>query len=279
MLLPNIVKILTNSGIEQNEAIAEVKILLRHFANMTEMDLLCGREIPQENLIAVEQAAKLRAQTHQPIQYITGFAYFMGKDYVVNPSVLIPRDETEILVNEAIKIIKENNFIQVMDMCCGSGCITCSVAMNTDARILGVDISTEAIKTAFLNMERFELFNRAVFRKSDLFSKIREDEKFQMIISNPPYISPLLKPNIQEEVHFEPELALYTNDSEGLEFYQKIIEQSPNFLETEGYLLFELGEGQSKSVKNILLKNGFSGIRVIKDLAQIDRVIVAQLQT
>ena len=74
-------------------------------------------------------------------------------------------------------------------------------------------------------------------------------------------------------------MALYTNDSEGLEFYQKIIEQSPNFLETEGYLLFELGEGQSKSVKNILLKNGFSGIRVIKDLAQIDRVIVAQLQT
>jgi release factor glutamine methyltransferase len=112
-----------------------------------------------------------------------------------------------------------------------------------------------------------------MFRKSDLFSKIREDEKFDLIVSNPPYIPPKMKENIQKEVTFEPNLALYTNDENGLEFYEKISEEAPKFLNTNGYLLFELGINQSSAVSEIMNKNGFTEIKVLKDLANIDRVI------
>ena len=277
MLIPDIVKILTDSGIEPNEANVEVKLLIEHFAGYSLVDILMGKKLDEEKLKIVEEKAKLRAKTHQPIQHIIGFADFMGEKFVVNPDVLIPRDETEILVRKAVEIIRTNGYKIALDMCSGSGCIACMIAKLTNCQVLGVDISTEAIHTAFKNMERFELFNKAMFRKSDLFDKIREDEKFDLIVSNPPYIPPVIKKSIQKEVSFEPDLALYTKDEKGLEFYQKIIEDSPKFLNQGGYILFELGIGQSRDVAEILKNNGFSDIQVIKDLAGIDRVIFAHI--
>lgn len=277
MLIPDIVKILTDSGIEPNEANVEVKLLIEHFAGYSLVDILMGKKLDEEKLKIVEEKAKLRAETHQPIQHIIGFADFMGEKFVVNSDVLIPRDETEILVRKAVEIIRTNGYKIALDMCSGSGCIACMIAKLTNCQVLGVDISTEAIHTAFKNMERFELFNKAMFRKSDLFDKIREDEKFDLIVSNPPYIPPVIKKSIQKEVSFEPDLALYTKDEKGLEFYQKIIEDSPKFLNQGGYILFELGIGQSRDVAEILKNNGFSDIQVIKDLAGIDRVIFAHI--
>ena len=181
MLIPDIVKILTDSGIEPNEANVEVKLLIEHFAGYSLVDILMGKKLDEDKLKIVEEKAKLRAKTHQPIQHIIGFADFMGEKFVVNSDVLIPRDETEILVRKAIELIKNNNYKIALDMCTGSGCIACMIAKLTDCQVMGVDISTEAIHTAFKNMERFELFNKAMFRKSDLFDKIREDEKFDLI--------------------------------------------------------------------------------------------------
>ena len=201
----------------------------------------------------------------------------MGEKFIVNPSVLIPRDETEILVRKAVEIIKENKFKQIMDMCTGSGCIACMVALLAPCQVMGVDISTDALHVAFSNMEKFNLFNKATFRKSDLYSKIRSDERFDLIVSNPPYIPPVMKKNIQEEVSFEPNLALYTEDEKGLEFYQKITKDAPKFLNNGGYLLFELGIGQSKDVAEIMKKSKFVDIQIIKDLAGIDRVIFGHL--
>ncbi len=277
MLIPDIVKILTDSGIEPNEANVEVKLLIEHFAGYSLVDILMGKKLDENKLKIVAEKAKLRAETHQPIQHIIGLADFMGEKFVVNPDVLIPRDETEILVRKAIEIIKTNGYKIALDMCTGSGCIACMIAKLTDCQVMGVDISTEAIHTAFKNMERFELFNKAMFRKSDLFSKIRDDEKFDLIVSNPPYIPPVMKKSIQKEVSFEPDLALYTKDEKGVEFYRKIIEDSPKFLNQGGYILFELGIGQSRDVAEILKNNGFSDIQVIKDLAGIDRVIFAHI--
>ncbi len=277
MLIPDIVKILTDSGIEPNEANVEVKLLIEHFAGYSLVDILMGKKLDENKLKIVEEKAKLRAETHQPIQHIIGLADFMGEKFVVNPDVLIPRDETEILVRKAVEIIRTNDYKIALDMCTGSGCIACMIAKLTDCQVMGVDISTEAIHTAFKNMERFELFNKAMFRKSDLFSKIRDDEKFDLIVSNPPYIPPVMKKSIQKEVSFEPDLALYTKDEKGLEFYQKIIEKSPKFLNQGGYILFELGIGQSRDVAEFLKNNGFSDIQVIKDLAGIDRVIFAHI--
>ena len=170
MLIQDIVKILIDSGIEPNEANIEVKMLIEHFAGYGIIDILTGKKLDEEKLKLVEQKAKLRASTRQPIQYIIGQADFMGEKFIVNPSVLIPRDETEILVRKAVEIIKENNFKTVLDMCTGSGCIACMIAKLTNATVIGADISFEALETAFKNMENLKLFNRALFRKSDLFS-------------------------------------------------------------------------------------------------------------
>lgn len=278
MLIQDIVKILTDAGIEQNEANVEVKLLIEHFAGYSLVDILMGKKLDEEKLKIVEEKAKLRATTHQPIQYIIGLADFMGEKFVVNKDVLIPRDETEILVRKAIEIIKENNFKWAMDMCTGSGCIACMIAKLTDCQVVGVDISTEAIHCAFSNMERFKLFNKALFRKSDLYSKIRDDEKFDIIVSNPPYIPPQMKATIQKEVTFEPDLALYTQDDKGLDFYKKIIKGAPKFLNDGGYLLFELGLGQSRDVAEIMNETGFEKIQVVKDLSNIDRVILGKLK-
>lgn len=278
MLIQDIEKILTDSGIEPNEAKVEVRLLIEHFAGYSLVDILMGKKLTEDKLKIVEEKAKLRAKTHEPIQYIIGLADFMGEKFLVNKDVLIPRDETELLVRKAIEIIKENNFKMVLDMCTGSGCIACMIAKLTNSQAMGVDISTEAIHIAFKNMEKFGLYNRAIFRKSDIYSKIREDEKFDLIVSNPPYISPKEKETIQEEVSYEPDLALYTTDEKGLAFYEKIIKDAPKFLNKGGYLMFELGIGQSTSVAQLMKKAGFENIKVLKDLANIDRVIFGTLQ-
>lgn len=277
MLIPEIVKILTDAGIEENEANIEVKLLIEHFAGYSLVDILTGKKLTEDKLKLVEEKAKLRASSRLPIQYIIGLADFMGEKFIVDANVLIPRDETEILVRKAIEIIEQNNFKTALDMCTGSGCIACMIAKLTDCQVIGADISTEALHVAFSNMEKFELFNKAIFRKSDLYSKIRDDEKFDIIVSNPPYIPTKLKETIQKEVSFEPELALYTSDEKGIEFYEKIIQKAPDFLNKNGYILFELGIGQSKDVAEILKNNGFSNIQVVKDLAGIDRVILGKL--
>lgn len=278
MLIQDIEKILTDSGIEPNEAKVEVRLLIEHFAGYSLVDILMGKKLTEDKLKIVEEKAKLRAKTHEPIQYIIGLADFMGEKFLVNKDVLIPRDETELLVRKAIEIIKENNFKMVLDMCTGSGCIACMIAKLTNSQAMGVDISTEAIHTAFKNMDKFGLYNRAIFRKSDIYSKIREDEKFDLIVSNPPYIPPKEKETIQEEVSYEPDLALYTTDEKGLAFYEKIIKDAPKFLNKGGYLMFELGIGQSSDVAKIMNTYGFDDIKVLKDLANIDRVIFGTLQ-
>lgn len=273
MSIQEILKILTDSGIEPNEANVEVKMLLQHFANYGAKDIIMGNKLTSEKLEIVKEKALLRAETRQPIQHIIGLACFMGEDFIVNPSVLIPRDETEILVRKAVDTINKNNLKMALDVGTGSGCIACMVAKHTDCQIIGLDISTDALNTALDNASRLNLFNKAIFRKSDIFSNVKPNESFDIIISNPPYIPPHEKANIQKEVTFDPENALFTKDEKGLEFYEKITSGAPKILNNNGYLMFELGAGQSKDVKTIMVENGFTNIEIIKDLAGIDRVI------
>ena len=277
MLIQDIVKILTDSGIEPNEANVEVRLLIEAFAGYSVADIIMGKRLTEEKLQAVAERAKLRAKTGKPIQYIIGQADFMGEKFIVNESVLIPRDETELLVRKAVEIIEENGYREIMDMCTGSGCIACMIAKLTQAAVMGVDISTEAIHVALDNMAKMSLFNRATFRKSNLFEKIREDEKFDMIVSNPPYIAPKYKKDLQKEVRFEPEIALFTKDQDGLEFYKQISSDAVKHLRAGRYLVFELGIDQSGDVAEIMSSNGFKDIKVLKDLAGIDRVIWGNL--
>lgn len=274
----NIQKILTDNDItpklEFSEAKIEAKMLIKHFLNVTENDFIFDKEI--ENDTEVIKKAELRARTRQPIQHIIGLAHFMGEDFIVNENVLIPRDETEILVRKAVEIINKENFKTVLDIGTGSGCIACMIAKMTDAQVIGVDISTDALQVALDNASKLNLFNKAIFRKSDIFSNIKT-EKFDVIVSNPPYIPLSEKANLQKEVGFDPELALFTEDSEGIDFYNKIIESSPDYMNKGGYLIFECGINQANLIKDLMAVRGFSNIEIIKDLGNIDRVVLGHL--
>lgn len=275
MIIQEILKILTDSGIEPNEANVEVKMLLEHFANYGAKDIIMGNKLTDDKLKIVKEKAQLRAKTRQPIQHIIGYADFMGEKFLVNSSVLIPRDETEILVRKAIETINENGFKMALDVGTGSGCIACMVAKHTNCQIIGLDVSTDALNVALDNASRLNLFNKAIFRKSDVFSNVKPRESFDIIISNPPYIP--AGTVLQKEVMFDPKLALFASDKDGLEFYEKISKNAPKILNTGGYLLFELGIGQSQAVKDIMAQAGFKDFEIIKDLAGIDRVISAHL--
>ena len=261
-----------NSGIEENEAKCEIKMLLEHFCSYTEKDKLLGLEIPEDKFNILKEKVDLRIKNRTPIQHIIGKAWFMGEYFKVTPDVLIPRDETEILVRKAIEIINKNSFEDILDIGTGSGCIACTIAKNTNATVLGVDISSDALRIALDNVTNLSINNRAIFRKSDLFEKIRDGEIFDLIVSNPPYIP--YGTELSKEVMQEPNTALFAEEN-GLAFYRKIIEQAPDYLTENGYLMFELGINQAQEVKSMMEKD-FENIHIEKDLAGIERVIWGQ---
>ena len=244
MSIQEIANLLIDAGIEKNEANAEVKLLLEHFCNFKTIDILFGKKLDTSKLNLVKEKVLERIRTGNPVQYIIGFADFMGEKFIVNKNVLIPRDETEILVTKAIEIALKTNSKKILDIGTGSGCIACSIAKAIDGLILGIDVSKEALDVANKNAERLILNKRVSFKESDLFSNL-EGEKFDIIVSNPPYIPPQEKANIQKEVLKEPDLALYTKDNKGLEFYEKITQNAPKYLNkkevipiTRGYYFF-----------------------------------------
>lgn len=274
-IIDEVEKIFRENGIE--EAQAEAKLLVCEISEQRIEDILLGCEI--KNKEKIFELAQKRIETKAPIQHIIGYSYFMGQKYVVNENVLIPRDETEILVEEAYKLLKnKTEKIHILEIGCGTGCISCALAhklKDKDIEILSTDISLEAIEVALENINKQDLVRKIIFRKSDIYSKIRDIERFDLIISNPPYIPIQEKENLQNEVkNFEPELALFAPDKEGIIFYQKIIDGAPEFLKEGGAVAFELGINQSKLVK-MLLEKDFRDIEIVKDLAQIDRVIYA----
>ena len=277
MSIREIVNILTSSGIEQNEANVEVKLLIERFCNLSAVDILMGKKLDEAKMKIVQEKALFRAKTRTPIQQIIGYGYFMGEKFKVSKNTLIPRDETEILVRKSNDVINKNNFKKILDIGTGTGCIACMIASHTNAEVLGIDISTDALEIAIENVSCKNLTTKVLFRKSDLFSNIHKDEKFDAIVSNPPYIPPSEKANIQKEVTFDPELALYTKDEKGLEFYEKITQQAKMFLNPNGYLLFEMGIDQSEDIKKLLESEGYNNIQIEKDLTGIDRVISARI--
>lgn len=265
---------LIEAGIEENEAKRELSMLLEFFCKYTEKDRIMGKPLSEKELEILEEKVSLRIKESLPIQYIIGEAWFMNETYKVSPDVLIPRDETELLVKKAIEIINENHYEDILDIGTGSGCIACSIAKNTNATVLGVDISTDALRIALDNVTKLGINNKAIFRKSDLFSNIRDGECFDLIISNPPYIP--FGTILSKEVQHEPAIALFAEEN-GLQIYRKIIDEAPNYLNDGGYLLFELGINEAESVKQ-MMETEFKNVYTIKDFAGIDRIIIGKLK-
>jgi len=213
----------------------------------------------------------LKRGNHIPLQHLTHTAYFMGLSFYVNEHVLIPRMDTEVLVETALASIPRK--ARVLDMCTGSGCILLSLLHEQkDCSGLGVDISEEALKVAGINGERLGI--NAEFLKSNLFEKV--EGIFDLIVSNPPYIPSQVIPQLMSEVKdHEPVLAL-DGKADGLYFYRKIISQAWAYLKPDGWLMFEIGSDQGEALDRMLTEADYEGVRIIKDLAGHDRVAIGQ---
>ena len=226
------------------------------------------KEVEKDKAEHYRKDIETRAQ-RIPLQHITGEQEFMGLDFKVNEHVLIPRQDTETLVEEALKKIRPG--MQILDMCTGSGCVLISILKNVHGTGgYGYDISKQAINVAKENAKLNDV--PAIFERSNLFEDVA-DETFDVIVSNPPYIRsdeiPFLMPEVSE---FEPHEAL-DGKEDGLFFYRKIIQESPDYLTDGGYLLFEIGYDQGWAVSSMMKEAGFEDVCVKKDLARNDRVV------
>ena len=239
------------------------------------------KEVEKDKAEHYRKDIETRAQ-RIPLQHITGEQEFMGLDFKVNEHVLIPRQDTETLVEEALKKIRPG--MQILDMCTGSGCILLSLLLELPQALgTGVDVSEGALCVAKENRKRLGLEQRAELIQSDLFSAdyFRKNSgndhmEYDMLISNPPYIRTEDIEGLMEEVRFhDPVLALDGKEN-GLYFYEKITEQAGRYLEPGGWLMYEIGCDQGMDVSEIMKKNGFEQIEIKKDLAGLDRVVTGR---
>ena len=263
----------TGTRILQKENIADAKIdawyllqmackIDRNFYYLHEED-----ELTAEQQSEYESTVHKRAE-HVPLQYIIGEQEFMGLKFKVNSNVLIPRQDTETLVEEALRVAKPG--MRVLDLCTGSGCIIISLAKNVaDISCTGSDISKQALLVAKENAKANEV--EVEWERSDLFENI--SGTFDLIVSNPPYIPTGEIPGLMPEVRdFEPVDAL-DGKEDGLYFYRIITEKSPEYLTSDGYLYFEIGYDQGEAVSAMMRQCGYTQVEVIKDLAGNDRVV------
>ena len=275
----DLIKKYTDNGFSFEEATAELDFAIEILCGLTTKDLIIGIMPSPKDIEKLESAVNIRLSTRAPMPQILGYAYFMGCRFEITKDTLIPRPETELLVRKAVELVKNNNYKQILDIGTGSGCIACMIAKKTNAQVLGVDISNEALKICLNNAMHLDLMNRAIFRKSDLFSKIREDEKFDMIVSNPPYIPPQDREGLQIEVKdHEPAAALFTQDEKGLEFYIKITSEAHKYMTQNASLIYEVGINQAEDVMEIMKNNGYKDINYLTDLSGIKRVVYGILE-
>ena len=256
-------------------------LLLQYVTGINRMMYLMepDKSVSDEDTLAYREVIARRA-THYPLQYITHTQEFMGLDFYVDERVLIPRQDTEVLVEMTLGFLKDG--MTVLDMCTGSGCILISLAANRRlASGLGVDLSEGALEVAQKNA-RANGLDQLQWIQSSLFEAFENDldksDKLQVdvIVSNPPYIESEVIPTLMPEVRaHEPMMAL-DGFEDGLYFYREITANAPAYLKNKGYLLFEIGYNQGEAVADLMRMTGFVNIRIKKDLAGLDRVVYGQ---
>ena len=226
------------------------------------------QEIEDEKMQDFLQLIEKRA-VHIPLQHLTGEQNFMGLDFLVNEHVLIPRQDTEILVEEIMRDLHDG--IRILDMCTGSGCILLSLLhYSNDCSGVGVDVSEDALVVARQNADRLAE-KQAVFIQSDLFEKV--EGSFDLIVSNPPYIRTDVIETLSEEVRLHEPYQALDGKADGLYFYRRIITEARSYLKPGGHIFFEIGYDQGEAVKNLLLEDGYTDVEVHQDLAGLDRVV------
>ncbi|MDD3237325.1 MAG: peptide chain release factor N(5)-glutamine methyltransferase [Candidatus Gastranaerophilales bacterium] len=272
MFRKKLINLYLEAGFDAYEAQSEVDFLLEVVAGFYPQDSVMGRQVDKKYFTHIESLVSERLETRKPIQQLAGKAFFMGDLFFVDKNTLIPRPETEILVRKSIDILEDLSEPEVLDIGSGTGCIAIEIAKNTAAKVISCDISSGALKVAVKNAEKHKV--QVDFIESDLFQNIQG--KFDLIVSNPPYIPFSELENLQIEVRkFEPQSALFAENN-GLGVYERIIKEASKYLKDGGNIAFELGIGQAASVELLLEDYGFSNISLKNDLDKIARVIIAK---
>ena len=280
LLLDKSVQYLEKNDIQEGKLIAE--IVFSHVLNIDRMMLFTKYrdDVEDEEIEKIRYFIQKIGREKFPVQYLLNEQEFYGRKFYVDKGVLIPRQDTEILVEKMIdtlkdKVLKNEIHPKILDIGVGSGIIGITAALEIESSyVLGVDISDKALETAQKNKEILKVSN-IKFLKSDLFENV-EFREFDMIVSNPPYIS-LNEVGIMSDdtLLHEPSEALFAENN-GLYFYYEICQKASDYLADFGYLLFEIGYKQGKNVAKIMASSGFKNIEVVKDLAGLDRVVIGQ---
>jgi len=281
--LKNISKLFKNKGIVNSER--ETEILLSYFLGMSRSEIYLNSDKILKDAEKTRLEKKIQKRIDKiPLQYITKHQEFMGMDFLVRKGVLIPRPETEILVEEVIKRLKNykySNNLKVVDLGTGTGIIAISIAkFIKDIIIYATDISKKSLQIALKNAQRHYCKDKIMFLRGDLFEPFMgriKKRSLDGIISNPPYINSydfkLLPPEIKNN---EPEIALY-GGIDGLDYYRKIIRKSPQYLKKNGFIALEIGLNQYQKIEEMVLKNENykQNVEIIKDYSGIERVVIA----
>ena len=284
-LLTQGTQLLMNAGIE--EARLDAWLLLEYTADISRAwyyahpESEVNEEIVSEYLSLCQKRAE-----HIPLQHLTHQACFMGYDFYVDERVLVPRQDTEVLAEEALHQLRNMRNPRILDMCTGSGCLLLSLLMELpDATGTGVDISAAALAVAERNRKNLELEKRAVLVQSDTFSGDYFQKnsgnislEYDMLISNPPYIPTEDIGKLMEEVRFHDPVLALDGREDGLYFYRRITEQAGKYLKPGGWLMYEIGCEQGADVSAIMQGEGFTEVAVKKDLAGLDRVVIGKKQ-
>lgn len=265
---------LIKNNVEDANIIA--RSLLQFTLNMSRNEIISKlNELVDSSIQEKYEKAIQKIIKGTPLQYITNKQEFMKLPFYVDENVLIPQPDTEILVEEVLKIANKKDQMEILDMCTGSGCIGISIAYYLkNTKVTMSDISKKAIEIAKQNAKTNKVEKITEFIESDMFENIKN--KFNIIVSNPPYIETNVISTLSKQVQKEPILAL-DGGEDGLYFYRNIIKEAPKYLKDSGYLCLEIGYNQREKVIEIIKETGaFSKIEAKKDLAGNDRIIICQ---
>lgn len=266
---------LEKKGIESARMNAE--LLLAHILECQRLELYLRFDQPLNKIETDTYRDYIsRRGNFEPYQYIVGDVEFYGLKFFVDKNVLIPRQETEILIEKILEKYPKDEELKILDIGTGSGNIPISLAINLpESKVISMDVSQDAIKVAEQNRELHDLNSRIGFIKSDILTDTLEkyNGTFDIIVSNPPYVEEAEFKTLQKEIkEYEPDIAI-TDFDDGLKFYKEISSKSKTLLKENGMLFFEVGKDQAEDVKEIMKENGFQNIKIQNDLSDIERVV------
>ena len=276
-ILENTSRFFASKGLENARLQAE--LLLAAVLGVKRLDLYLQFERPLHRSEVDRYREYVRQRLQRvPVQYITGVAAFRHLELTVTPAVLIPRPETEVLVDVALELLPEGG--RVLDLCCGSGAVALSLAQEAAAEVVATDVSAAALEVAKANAERCGLAERVEWHCGDLFAPLRDIAPFDLVAANPPYVRRSDLAQLAPEVRdYEPHLAL-DGGEDGLAYYRRIAQEAADFIRPGGHLLLEVGDGQSAAVEDLLARSErLIEVQIRPDLNQIPRVVVARIAT